>query len=61
MTLVKTANTAIHAYRSHVNRHSQFGDPDVVETIEGEDLRHYRVVKKGPYGEVVTEMETDEE
>ena len=61
VTPVKTANTAIHAYRSHVNQHFQFGDSDVVEAVEGEDLRHYRVVKKGPYGEVVTEMETDEE
>ena len=33
----------------------------MVEAVEGEDLRHYRVVKKGLYGEVVTEMETDEE
>lgn len=30
------------------------------EAIEGDDLRHYRVVKKGPYGEMVTELETDE-
>lgn len=55
-TSIRTADTAIHTYRSHVNRHFQFRD-----TVEGEDLRHYRVVKKGPYGEVVTEMETDEE
>ncbi|KAL4870588.1 hypothetical protein BDV12DRAFT_165858 [Aspergillus spectabilis] len=60
-TPVKTANTAIHAYRSHVNQGYQFGDTDVFEAVEGEDLRHYRVVKKGPYGEVVTELETDEE
>src|SRR5699024_10059033 len=39
MIPVKTANTAIHAYRSHVNRHFQFGDTDVVEAVEGEDLR----------------------
>lgn len=38
----------------------QFGDTHVFEAIEGDDLRHYRVVKKGPYGEMVTELETDE-
>jgi hypothetical protein len=56
-TPVKTANTAIYTYRSHLNRGYQFGDTDVFEAVEGESLRHYRVIKKGPYGEMVTELE----
>lgn len=33
----------------------------MVEAVEGGVLRRYRVVKKCPLGELLTEMETDEE
>ncbi|KAJ9302064.1 hypothetical protein DTO271G3_930 [Paecilomyces variotii] len=60
-TPIKTANTTIHAYRSYLNQGQQFGDTGVFATVEGEDLRHYRAIEKGPYGEILTELEEDEE
>ncbi|KAK9250530.1 hypothetical protein V1507DRAFT_484354 [Lipomyces tetrasporus] len=59
-TPVKTANTTIHAYRTHINRGYQFGGIDESQVVEGDDLRSYRVIKRGPYGEMVAELETDE-
>ncbi|KAL4962178.1 uncharacterized protein BDV14DRAFT_178838 [Aspergillus stella-maris] len=57
-TPTKTGNTAVHAYRNHISREYKLGDTDVIEAVEGEDIRQYRIVKKGPYGEIITEMET---
>ncbi|KAK9243329.1 hypothetical protein V1506DRAFT_389813 [Lipomyces tetrasporus] len=59
-TPVETANTTIHAYRTHLNRGYQFGGIDESQVVEGDDLRSYRVIKRGPYGEMVAELETDE-
>ncbi|KAK9237064.1 hypothetical protein V1525DRAFT_457031 [Lipomyces kononenkoae] len=52
--------TTMHTYRTHLNRGYQFAGIDESQVVEGEDLRSYRVIKRGPYGEIVEELETDE-